>query len=62
MSADVHAHNYANRFRINREYEFRAAAGSKLGIETDGNRTNYVNRNSVGPVKISGILKHQLTH
>lgn len=48
MSADVHAHNYANRFRINREYEFRAAAGSKLGIETDGNRTNYVNRTSAG--------------
>ena len=49
MNAGVHADNFSNRFRINREYEFRAAASGKLGIDNgSGNRTNFVNRSSGG--------------
>lgn len=49
MNAGVHADNFSNRFRINREYEFRAAASGKLGIDNgSGNRTNFVNRSNGG--------------
>lgn len=48
LNAGVHADKFVNRFLINRGYEFRNAVSNKLGIETNNNRTNYVNRNTAG--------------